>query len=472
MKSILLFFLTCCPIFLLAQDPPSTIVIKPNANNEVRIDFEGGGNSGPNKQNLYIGEDAGLNNTGYGNVFLGRRTGRANTTGFLNTYVGKSAGEFAIGSNNTLLGNQTGEKLNGNKNVLLGNIAGLNLNGNNNVMIGNNAGTDVSGTSNFNVFIGNNAGRDQYGSNQLVIENSSADSTEMLIYGQFDNDILRFNAHTDIYSNSAVDDGLYVKKTHTGNSDIPAVKGENTATDFWGIGVQGWGGYIGVQGNSQGTGNGSYFGTSGISNGNNTGSNYGMYGYATGAGMNYSIFGTSNGGANSYAGYFQGQVLIKQQTIDDVYFNIQNANGSSVLTIANDDVVEVNSLKVNWSVEMDSLTTNLYTELTNVTTNGTTDIEIENGKRINKATSMKYYIAINGTFPPNGGSIPINDIMIGEIKLFPYGFNPSGWLPCEGQLLNIVDYTPLFALIGTIYGGDGTTTFALPDMRSAVPHHN
>ncbi len=58
------------------------------------------------------------------------------------------------------------------------------------------------------------------------------------------------------------------------------------------------------------------------------------------------------------------------------------------------------------------------------------------------------------------------------MKLLPYSFTPAGWLPCEGQELLIADYNSLFALLGTNYGGNGTTTFRLPDMRNAIPNHN
>lgn len=57
---------------------------------------------------------------------------------------------------------------------------------------------------------------------------------------------------------------------------------------------------------------------------------------------------------------------------------------------------------------------------------------------------------------------------IGEIRLFAGNFAPGNWSYCNGSLLSIAEYTPLFALIGTTYGGDGQTTFALPDMRSRV----
>ncbi|MEN3748293.1 tail fiber protein [Sphingomonas sp. HF-S3] len=54
---------------------------------------------------------------------------------------------------------------------------------------------------------------------------------------------------------------------------------------------------------------------------------------------------------------------------------------------------------------------------------------------------------------------------IGEIRLFPYNFAPKGWAFCMGQIVPTQQNYPLFSLIGSIYGGNGTTTFALPDMR-------
>lgn len=60
---------------------------------------------------------------------------------------------------------------------------------------------------------------------------------------------------------------------------------------------------------------------------------------------------------------------------------------------------------------------------------------------------------------------------IGEIRLFAGNFAPVGWLLCQGQLLPISQYDVLFNLIGTTYGGDGQTTFALPDLSSRIPYH-
>lgn len=59
--------------------------------------------------------------------------------------------------------------------------------------------------------------------------------------------------------------------------------------------------------------------------------------------------------------------------------------------------------------------------------------------------------------------------LLGEIKLFAGNFAPKGWYTCEGQTLNISQYTALFSILGTTYGGDGMTTFKLPDLRGSFP---
>ena len=60
---------------------------------------------------------------------------------------------------------------------------------------------------------------------------------------------------------------------------------------------------------------------------------------------------------------------------------------------------------------------------------------------------------------------------VGEIRIFAGNFAPAGWMFCEGQLLPISEYETLFNLIGTTYGGDGQSTFALPDLRGRIPLH-
>jgi microcystin-dependent protein len=60
---------------------------------------------------------------------------------------------------------------------------------------------------------------------------------------------------------------------------------------------------------------------------------------------------------------------------------------------------------------------------------------------------------------------------VGEIRMFAGNFAPAGWMFCEAQLLPISEYETLFNLIGTTYGGDGQSTFALPDLRGRLPLH-
>ncbi len=63
----------------------------------------------------------------------------------------------------------------------------------------------------------------------------------------------------------------------------------------------------------------------------------------------------------------------------------------------------------------------------------------------------------------------MSEPFVGEIRMFGFSFAPQGWALCNGQLLPINQNQALFSLLGTTYGGDGRTTFALPDMQSRVP---
>lgn len=63
------------------------------------------------------------------------------------------------------------------------------------------------------------------------------------------------------------------------------------------------------------------------------------------------------------------------------------------------------------------------------------------------------------------------DCYIGEIRMFGGNFAPQGWLPCDGRTLSISEFDTLFALIGTTYGGDGQSTFKLPDLQGRIPVH-
>ena len=61
--------------------------------------------------------------------------------------------------------------------------------------------------------------------------------------------------------------------------------------------------------------------------------------------------------------------------------------------------------------------------------------------------------------------------LIGEIRMFAGNFAPEGWAFCDGQELKLKAHTALFSIIGTTYGGNGKTTFALPDLRGRAPMH-
>jgi microcystin-dependent protein len=65
----------------------------------------------------------------------------------------------------------------------------------------------------------------------------------------------------------------------------------------------------------------------------------------------------------------------------------------------------------------------------------------------------------------------MSEPFIGEIRMFAGNFAPMGWAFCDGQLLAVSQNDALFSLFGTMYGGDGRTTFALPDMRGRLPIH-
>ena len=220
--------------------------IQKNANDEAIIDWIS------TDKGIFLGENAGLTNTGLGNVYIGENAGRANTVGQLNviighgsgtnlegrsnnTYVGSFVGSSTTtGTNNTFIGSGAGAltttgnsntfiglstaqvNTTGGNNTMLGRGAGLfNYAGMNNVFIGMEAGqgsnvdtNDFSNntyvgyqagrnaTGNDNVFLGYNAGRTETGSNKLYIENTNANTP--LIYGEFDTNQLEFNGDVDV----------------------------------------------------------------------------------------------------------------------------------------------------------------------------------------------------------------------------------------------------------------------------------
>ena len=92
---------------------------------------------------------------------------------------------------------------------------------------------------------------------------------------------------------------------------------------------------------------------------------------------------------------------------------------------------------------------------------GGTSLPVENRQ---PDLTMHYMIQVYGVFPSQGGGGATSGLL-GTVGLFAGNFSPGDFLNCDGQLLNINDYTALFDVIGTTYGGDGVNTFALPDLR-------
>ncbi|MCI5054859.1 MAG: hypothetical protein MRY83_02055 [Flavobacteriales bacterium] len=205
-----------------------------SGSDNIAIGTDALGSNGTGYSNVSIGFESSLNNSdGYGNSVLGYQALEENTTGYYNTAMGWRALEentdghnnsaFGIGSltnntegedntglggaalnetttgnNNTGLGHRAGRySTTGSDNVFIGADAGEGTadytGSDRNVIIGKGAGENMGSSRDGNVFIGYEAGSTESGSNKLVIENSDANASSALIYGEFDNDILRTN---------------------------------------------------------------------------------------------------------------------------------------------------------------------------------------------------------------------------------------------------------------------------------------
>ncbi|ALR31543.1 phage tail protein [Chryseobacterium sp. IHB B 17019] len=87
-------------------------------------------------------------------------------------------------------------------------------------------------------------------------------------------------------------------------------------------------------------------------------------------------------------------------------------------------------------------------------------------KKLALACALIFSCAFTNSLKAQG-----SDPFLGQIAFVPYNFVPQNWAPCNGQLMSISQNQALFSLLGTMYGGNGTTTFALPDMRGRVLVH-
>jgi hypothetical protein len=201
--------------------------------------------------NTFIGMQAGFYNTeGYQNTFNGQRAGYENTTGVQNTFNGFQAGyENTTGGQNTFTGYQAGynntegvwnsfygqwagySNTTGRWNTYNGYRAGYNnIDGETNTMYGARAGHDSTGSG--NVFLGYTAGYNESGSNMLYIDNS--DTSEPLIYGEFDNDFVEINGDLYVTGNTYVDSDESLKKDiNLIESSLEKIMGVNGVTYKW-----------------------------------------------------------------------------------------------------------------------------------------------------------------------------------------------------------------------------------------------
>jgi len=258
-----------------------------------------------------IGDSALYSNTnGIRNSAVGSKALYANTSGHFNTAMGYRALHLnQNGTDNTAVGHHASAgNVSGSKNVSVGSSALFNCqNGSNNVVIGqeafvnNSSGSNNtivgfnSGFDNFtgsgNVFLGHQAGRTETGSNKLYIQNSNADSTNALIFGNFSTKRLRFNARSEIYTTNQTF-GLQVEAPIITNEFNPfqaSIVGYATAPNN-GVGVIGYGGQNGVSGFASNTSTGAA-GVRGVSAGANEATNTGVTGSAQSANFNVGVYG-------------------------------------------------------------------------------------------------------------------------------------------------------------------------------------
>ena len=128
--------------------------------------------------------------------------------------------------------------------------------------------------------------------------------------------------------------------------------------------------------------------------------------------------------------------------------------------------VPTEKLDVNGKVKTDALILNSGGSSYDYLVKGTATGEV-GFKKAMGGSGLNYIICTQGPLPAVGGS-PQTTAFRGEIKLFAGNFAPAGWAICDGQFISIATNTGLYAILGTTYGGNGQTTFALPDLRGAA----
>ena len=204
-----------------------------------------GSNGNMGNENTFIGSNAGKVITGENNTFMGASSGEE-ATGDFNTFLGHSSGKSMDGEHNAVFGDEAGSEASGDYNILIGSNAGMltdgdanifvgtsagdNLDGGNNIAIGSGAGSNASGG--YNVFVGAGAGTGSTGGEKLYIENSPTDSTGALIYGEFDNDVLRINGSLGIGSTPTTATDFHIKQSPIGGNGGIRLEYQ-TDTDYW-----------------------------------------------------------------------------------------------------------------------------------------------------------------------------------------------------------------------------------------------
>lgn len=109
--------------------------------------------------------------------------------------------------------------------------------------------------------------------------------------------------------------------------------------------------------------------------------------------------------------------------------------------------------------------TALYSLLGNVFGgDGQTDFALPNYSELVQA-GLQYCISLEGGLP----QAPVGSQVVGEVAMLPYSTSPEPWIPCDGSLLPISDFDPLFQVLGTRFGGDGETTFGVPNLTTTPP---
>ena len=132
------------------------------------------------------------------------------------------------------------------------------------------------------------------------------------------------------------------------------------------------------------------------------------------------------------------------------------------LSAASPIIIQTNTIRLNAGTAIGQLITWDGANWLNTSPKSPTGIS-----NIQPYLTVNYCICISGIFPSRAGT----DSFIGEIGIYGFNFAPRFWATCDGQLLPIAQNQALFALLGTTYGGNGTTTFGLPNLQGRVPIH-